>query len=137
MTDLFDSPGGNRVEWEEYQGKLLLIWPISQERDVKTKDYGEKDAIRADMVVLDAEGGPQEVSDILIFPLVLQGQLRRNTGKGRPVFGRLGQGEKTGKQNPPWKLLDYTEADKKLATDYLNTRSQTVKPDTKYDDVPF
>lgn len=136
--DPFDAPGtATNVDWETYLGKLLLIWPISKEVDVKTKDYGEKDAIRADLVVLDADGGPEEFFDILIFPLVLQGQLRRNVGKGRPNLGRLGQGEPTGKQKPPWKLIEASDKDKQRARDYLNKRPVTVKPDDKYGDVPF
>lgn len=135
--DPFDAPGAaSNVEWEAYLGKLLLIWPISKEEDVKTKDYGDKDAIRADLVVLDGNDGPEEFFDILIFPLVLQGQLRRNVGKGRPNLGRLGQGEAVGKQKPPWKLFVASEKDEQMARDYLNKRPATAKPD-KYDDVPF
>jgi hypothetical protein len=133
VTDPFDAPGtASQVDWESLLGKLLLIRPLSKEEGVKTQDYGEKDAIRADMVVLDAEDGPDELLDILIFPLVLQGQLRRNIGKDRPVVGRLGQGEAKGKQKPPWKLLEASDADKEVARRYLTAQSTG-----KYDDVPF
>lgn len=136
MTDEFDKPGtASNVEWEEYLGKLLIIWPISKEANVKTQDYGEKDAIRADMAIVDGADGPEELPDILIFPLVLQGQLRRKMGK--TVLGRLGQGEAKAKQKPPWKLQDATEADEKLARDYLSKRTTSSKPSGNYDDVPF
>lgn len=137
MTEvLFDDPGGNAIDWEDYLGKLLLIWPLGQE-EVKTADYGEKDAIRADMVVLDGADGPEELPDILVFPLVLQGQLKRNLRTGKPVVGRLGQGEAKAKQKPPWKLMEASEADKAMATKYLTAKQAKPKPDQKFDDVPF
>lgn len=138
MTDPFDSPGSaSQVEWENYLGKLLLITPVSKEIGVKTKDYGEKDAIRADMVVLDAPDGPEELPDILVFPLVLQGQLRRNIGKDRPVIGRLGKDkdevDSKGRvtRQGAWKLLEAADADKEKTRKYLSGNAE------KYDDVPF
>lgn len=129
--DLFDDPGVlSKVDWEDYLGRLLLIYPKSKEADVQTKDYGTKDAIRADMVVLDGPNGPEDLGEILVFPLVLQGQLRRNIGKGRPNLGRLAQGEATGKQKPPWVLVEADEAGKKLARDYISKKPA-------FDDVPF
>jgi hypothetical protein len=139
---LFDDPGGNQVEWSDHLGKLLLIWPLSQET-VKTNDYGEKEAIRADMVVLDGADGPEDMPDVLVFPLVMQGQLRRNLSNGKPIVGRLGQGEakKDSKgretQKPPWKLLEASEGDKVTATKYLTNRQAKPKPEQKFDDVPF
>lgn len=138
MTEvLFDDPGsGNNIEWEDFLGKLLIIWPFGQE-EIKTNDYGEKDAIRADMVVLDGADGPEELPDILVFPLVLQGQLKRNIKTGKPVVGRLGQGEAKGKQNPPWKLMEASEADKVKAVKYLTAKKTKAKSNNKFDDVPF
>jgi len=139
---LFDDPGGDNVEWADHLGKLLLIWPLAQE-EVKTADYGEKEAIRADMAVLDGEDGPEELPDILVFPLVLQGQLRKGIRTGKPVLGRLGQGDAKldsrgkEKQKPPWKLFPASDSDRDLAAKYVMTRQAKPKPDNKFDDVPF
>lgn len=142
VTDvLFDDPGGDNVEWADHLGKLLLIWPLSQE-EVKTADYGDKDAIRADMVVLDGPDGSEELPDILVFPLVLQGQLRKGLRTGNPVLGRLGQGEAKldsrgkEKQKPPWKLFPASDEDKAMAARYVKDKPKP-KPDNKFDDVPF
>lgn len=142
--DLFDDPGGNRIEWADYLGKLLLIWPLSQET-VKTEDYGEKDAIRADIVVVDGDDGPEDLPDILIFPLVLQGKVRRHINTGKCVIGRLGQGKPKlnsrgeEKQKPPWDLLRATDEDRMLARKYLaeGKARPTTRPAEKFDDVPF
>lgn len=128
----FDDPGViSKIDWEDYLGRLLLIYPKSKEEKIQTKNYGERDAIRADMIVLDGPGAPDDLGEILVFPLILQGQLRRNIGKGRPNLGRLAQGEPAAKgQKPPWILVEADEKGKKIARDYLNQ-----KP--KFDDVPF
>lgn len=146
MTDelLFDDPGGNRVEWSDYLGKLLIFWPLSQET-VKTEDYGDKDAIRANMVDMDGDGGPEEITDVLVFPLVLQGRLKKNLNTGRPIVGRLGQGKAKlnsrgeEKQKPPWELLPANDADRVAVTKYLTDRQakEASKSDKKFDDVPF
>lgn len=140
MTDPFDSPGGGgNVDWADHLGKLLLIWPVGKE-EVETKNFGKKEAIRADMVVLGGEN--EELPDILIFPLFMLGQLRRKMGK--IVLGRLGKDEdevdskgRVLKQGA-WKLIDPTDADKDTARSYLAKRQpKPAKADDKYDDVPF
>lgn len=119
MTDPFDGPGGGgSINWEERNGRLLLIKPISKEIGINTS-LGVKDAVRADVVVLDGPGAPEEIKDILIFPLVLQGQVRANCGTGRMNLGRLGYGEKKPGQSPPWKLAEPTDTDKSIARAHL------------------
>lgn len=118
QNDPFSAPGSSNFDIPEYKGNLLLITPLAFETEVKTT-FGEKDAVRADIVILDGEDGPEAHDDVLIFPLVLIGQTKGRVGKGM-VLGRLGQREpsKPG-QNPAWALEDPTDEDKQAARDYL------------------
>ncbi len=126
--DLFDDPGqSDKVDWEEHSGRLLLIYPLEKVEGIQT-DYGESDAIRANVVALDGPGAPEEFKNTLVFPRVLQGQLRNNVGTGRPVIGRLGQGEKKKGQSPPWQLRAATETDKQKARDYVNRKPAVDEP---------
>ena len=124
MTDPFDGPASSTgISWEDIKGRLLLITPHSQEEGIKTA-HGDAAAVRADVVVLDGPDAPTEYSDTLIFPKVLQGQVRKNCGTGRMNLGRLGQGNKKPGQSAPWMLGDPDDADKAVARDYL---AQSVK----------
>lgn len=109
------SAGG--VKWEDHNGALLLITPHSVESGVNTT-FGTKDAVRADVVVLDGPNAGAEYADVLVFPGVLIGQLRSQLGK--KVIGRLGQGVGKPGQKPPWKLSEATEADKQVGVAWLN-----------------
>ncbi len=114
-NDPFDSPASSvGIRWEELNGRLLLVTPLSKEAEIKT-DYGVAEAIRANVVVLDGPDSPVEFRDTLIFPKVLQSQVRGNIGTGRANLGRLGQGNKKPGQSPPWRLADPTEDDKNVA----------------------
>ena len=78
---------------------------------------GEKDAIRADVAILDGNQAGEAIDDALVFPRVLIGQLRSKTGG--MVLGRLGQGTAKPGQNAPWKLDEPTEADRVLGRAHL------------------
>lgn len=119
MTDLFDAPGSaSGLDLKTIEGCLLLIKPLTLETGINTA-LGEKDAIRADVTVLDGPGAPVEHNDVLIWPRVLQGQIRSNVGSGRFNLGRLGKGQAKSGQNAPWKLADPTDADKDVARAHL------------------
>lgn len=120
MTDdMFDGPSSTTgIQWDQINGRLLLIKAHSVETDIKTS-FGDTDAVRADVTVLDGPDSPEEYRDTLIFPRVLQGQVRSNAGTGRMNLGRLGQGNKKPGQSAPWLLGDPTDADKAIARDYL------------------
>lgn len=125
--DPFDAPGGGDLfDWESHNRRLLLITPHSIEEGIKT-DFGEKNATRADIVVLGEPGaGPDEViRDTLIFPQYIQGQVRSVVGTGRMTLGRLGQGEAQRNQKPPWLLSDPTDADKAIARAYLTGKGKS------------
>lgn len=118
---MFDNPASaTGIQWADHLGRLLLIEPAGFETGITTS-LGEKDAVRADITVLDAADGPDQYKDVLIFPRVLIGQTRSMIGK--KVLGRLGQGAAKAGQNPPWKLDDYSAEDEKAAAAYLEGRT--------------
>lgn len=113
-TDQFSAPASTTgIDWKNSLGHLLLVSPLSVEEKVNTS-LGEKDAIRADIVDLD-DG--EQYTDVLVFPRVLQGQLRPKIG-GK-VLGRLGQGTAKPGQSAPWLLQDFTQADAQKASDWI------------------
>jgi len=124
-ADLFDAPGSAAgIKWEDLNGRLLLIKPLAVEEGIKTV-HGDSRAVRADVVVLDGPGAPEEYMDTLIFPKVLQGQVRGNAGTGRFNLGRLGKGVAKPGQSAPWVLADPTEDDAKAARAWLAQNAET------------
>jgi len=126
---LFDNPGTTTsIKWADHEGRLVLIWP----KEEKPFEYdGEtKNVIEARVVILDAPGGtPVEYSNTVIFPKVMQGQVRGNIGRGRPNLGRVGKGEAKPRQSPPWILIDPNENDKQLAVKFLTGNIATKAAD--------
>jgi hypothetical protein len=107
-------------------GSLLLIEPHEIVVQMATT-FGPSDAIRADVAVLDGALAGQTFADTLIFPRVLQSQLRSRINE--KVLGRLGQGAvRQQGQSAPWTLTAATEQDKALGNQYLATRVQRVAP---------
>lgn len=128
------------IQWEDFLGKLLLIEPKSYEQEVNTQ-YGTKPAVRADVTVVDADAGPEEWPEALIFPGVLINQTRSLLGQ--KVLGRLGQGTPKQGQKPPWVIQDPTEEDIAIGTRYIDSRSPKVSapaqphPEQQESGVPF
>jgi hypothetical protein len=122
MSNPFTKPAAaSGIQWEQLLGKLLLIEPKSLERDVQTV-HGAKDAVRADVTVLDEAPGPEEYPDALIFPSVLITQVR--SAIGEQVLGRLAQGVPKVGQKPPWRLNDATDEDINAGVAYLKSRTE-------------
>lgn len=121
--DEFAPPSSSNFKIADYEGALLMITPKGIEEDVPTA-FGETDAIRADVVILDgdSEDVGEEYKEALIFQRVLQGQLRPAIGKNR-VLGRLGRGVAKKGQDAPYLLEDPTEGDKKKARAWLKENS--------------
>jgi hypothetical protein len=118
MSDEFASPASSTgIKWEPLKGSLLLIEPHSFEEEVKT-DYGITSAVRADVHVLDGKNSGEEYLDTLIFPKVLQSQVRNRIGM--KVLGRLEQGAAKPGQSPPWRIADSTDGEKAAARKWLN-----------------
>lgn len=114
------APGGGGIEWAEYKGKLLVVEPLEVEKDVKTI-HGETDAVRANVYVVLGKDKHEAFEDTLVFPRVLQSQIRRKIGS--VVVGRLDQGEAKRGQNAPWVLAEASPADLKKAADFWSSMS--------------
>ena len=113
---------GDMFSAKENVGRLLLIENVGAPEQVNTV-HGLSDAIRADVTVIDAPGGPAEHLQSLVFGRALVGTLSRSAAGGAPVLGRLGQST-TGKagQSPAWILTEYTPADAAVASAYMQHR---------------
>jgi hypothetical protein len=127
------TPAG--LVYEDLNGRLLLINVNKLELDVPTV-YGDKNAIKADIAVLDGDDKGHEYLDTLIFPTLLVRQLERFIG-GK-VVGRMGQGEKKPGQKPPWKLTAATDQEKAVAQKYEAFKaSQMPTVAVEDDEEPF
>ena len=121
VSDIFDGPGtssGDTVTWDDLEGRLLLIKPLELHSSIKTS-FGDKEAIAADVHVLDGPNAGTVSHDVFVFPLALQGQIKKNIATGRFNLGRLGKGVPKPGQRAPWRLLDPTDDDKGLARKYV------------------
>lgn len=120
MSNPFANPATpSGIQWDDHNGRLLLIEPKDVEKDVATS-FGEKDAVRADVTVIDAPDEPEVYGDALIFPGVLISQTRSLIGQ--KVLGRLSQGVAKSGQKPPWRLDEATDDDVKIGSKYLESR---------------
>jgi len=125
MTD-FNDPGatsGDSLPLPELLGDLLMFTVDKVTDPIETK-HGTTTATAVAVVVLDGASQGAEYADCLIFPKVLQSQLKASVG-GAKVLGRLGQGENV-KGNPPWLLNAATDADKDLARQWISAKAQPV-----------
>jgi hypothetical protein len=112
------SPSG--IDYAELKGSLLLFDVTGLEDHIPTSvtKPGEKSpAVRVNMTILDGAQAGTRVEDSLVFPKVLQGQLRSRVGQ--LVLGRLTQGQAKPGQSAPWKLDPATAEDKTKAEAYL------------------
>ena len=101
-------------------GELLLIRPTEYiESMVTTASNEPTDAIRADVVVLNADGTSALHEDLLVFPVLLKRDLKRALDNDEPFLGRLSMGEKKpGKSAPYIFVTNPQEEEKELARAY-------------------
>jgi hypothetical protein len=112
------------IEFKDHQGALLMFEVLGVEDHVPTSvtKPGEKSpAVRANVTVLDGTNAGGVFDDALVFPKVLQGQLRSRVGQ--LVLGRLTLGLAKPGQSAPWKLEPATDQDKAKAEEYLRTKT--------------
>lgn len=119
-NDEFDK-AGSYVAIKDLLGELVLFTPTEHVEEVKT-DFGDKDAVITDLVVLSQDGTP-EYSDVMVFQGSLIGQLKRKIPTGRKLLGRIAKGEAKKGQNAPYILAAPSEADEQAARDYLAGRT--------------
>jgi hypothetical protein len=116
-NDEFGAPASSEgIQWADLKGSLLMfdVHEVIPEMDTQ---FGTSSAVRATVTVLDGEKAGEVVTDTLVFPKVLQSQIKSRVG-GK-VLGRLGQGEAKKGQSAPWKLSEATEADKTVARAHI------------------
>lgn len=105
------APSGG-LDFKEYNGALLLIDVLMVEDHIPTVHTkpGEKSpAVRANVVVLDGPKSGEVYEDTLIFPKILQSQVKGKVGQ--KVLGRLRQGIAKPGQSAPWQLAEATAED--------------------------
>lgn len=130
-TDEFDTASAY-VSMKDLLGELVLFTPSEYVDEVKT-DFGTKDAVVTDLVVLTQEGTP-EFTDAMIFQGSLIGALKRKIPTGRKLLGVIELGEAKKGQNAPYILVAPTDEQKQVARDYLAGR--TIDVATSADDAP-
>lgn len=116
------SPSG--INYGDLQGALLMFEVMGVEDHVPTAytKAGEKNpAVRANLTVLDGTQQATVLEDCLVFPKVLQGQLRSRVGQ--LVLGRLGQGVAKAGQSAPWKLEPASDEDKRKAEEWMKVKA--------------
>jgi len=116
MTFRDPTTGGDKLPLDELKGSLLLFSVHEQMAEMQTS-FGAATPIRADVAVLDGARKGEAFTDALIFPRVLQGNLRGSIGE--MVIGRLGKGTAKAGQSAPWVLEAATDADKAVGERYL------------------
>jgi hypothetical protein len=128
MSNPFAAPAAPAagVQWGDHLGALLIFSVKAVETAIPTS-YGESDAVRANVAVLDGPHGGTEHEEVLVFPKVLQSQLRSRVGQ--MVLGRLTQGQGKPGQSPPWMLDAATPQDEQTAAAWLAARNAPVAPD--------
>lgn len=145
QRDEFDTPGAY-VAVKDLLGELVLFTPIEYVEEVTT-DFGTKDAVTTDLVVLSGEDAGTEYESVLIFQGSLIGSLKRKvpaytngvmTREGRKVLGVIAKGDAKKGQNAPYILAAPTDEQKQVARDYLAGRTieQATEQDAPADD-PF
>lgn len=132
----YATPGApaDPVNWQELTGSLLLVKPLSVETGIQTV-HGAASAVRANMTVLDGPQRGREYADALVFPRMLQAQLKSRIGK--MVLGRLTQGQAKPGQTAPWVLDAATDADKQIADQYRARNSQPTYAAPASAQAPF
>lgn len=132
QRDEFDTPGAY-VAIKDLLGELVLFTPTEYVEEVTT-DFGTKDAVITDLVVISQ--GCAEYSDVMIFQGSLIGQLKRRVSTGRKLLGVIAKGEAKKGQNAPYIVETPTEDQAQMARDFLAGRTVASAAPSKSDD-PF
>jgi len=125
MSDRYSTPAppADPVNWQELVRCLLLIKPLEVESNVQTV-HGATSAVRVNMIVLDGAQTGREYADALVFPRMMQAQIKSRIGQ--MVLGRLTQGTAKPGQTAPWVLAEATPADEQIADAHLRNASSSA-----------
>lgn len=115
--------GGDKLPLDELEGCLLLVDVHEHDPDFETT-FGRTGMVRADVAVLDGARKGDRFDETLIFPKVLQSQLRSSVGE--QVLGRLGKGRAKPGQSAPWQLVAADDNDKATAQRYVEYHAAEV-----------
>lgn len=154
-NDDFDT-AGEYVAMKDLLGELVLFAPVEYVEEFPT-DFGTKDAVITDLVVLTQDGQPN-YSDVMIFQGSLIGQLKRripvhggtvrnedgttrvvSPRAGKKLLGVIAKGEAKKGQNAPYILLAPDDAQSQMARDYLAGRTvdAATQATAPVEDDPF
>lgn len=125
MTFQDPASGGDKLPLDQLEGALLLFTVKGVETDIVTK-FGNSDAVKADVAVLDGDHKGELFGDTLVFPRVLRSSLAPHVGS--MVIGRLGKGTAKSGQSAPWILNAATAEDKQVGERYLEHVSKVAEP---------
>ena len=120
-------PSTDSFDPREHDGRLLAISTDKLLRDVQTRRYGPRPAVRADIVVIDTTP-PRLLRQVLVFPTRLIRQLIEISQGGLIALGRLEKGEDTGSGVPPWQLADPSPDEIALADRTVGDRLRPSTP---------
>ena len=144
MSDEFVSaaPPSGGIDFKDHKGSLLVVDVLGVEAHVPTvhtKPGEQSPAVRANVYVITGPGESDDYEDTLIFPKVLQGQLKGKIGS--KVVGRLTQGVAKPGQSAPWLIDAATEDDLAKARQWVAARTgaqfASAAPATQSAQAPF
>lgn len=118
-------PPGDGIDYKEHYNELLHIEVLGVETGINTV-HGPTDAVRANVTPLDGPTAGTTIADTLIFPKVLQSQLKGSVGQS--VIGRLGQGQAKPGQSAPWLLNPATDAEVAAGVQFEASRTVAAPP---------
>src|SRR5690606_5886098 len=94
MSDPFASAGAAGTKITDFEGQLLLLRPTEYITGMKTEYSDDKDAVVAEVTVLDGPGDQEDIGEVYIFQGGIIGQLKKKIGKkAELVVGSLSKGE--------------------------------------------
>ena len=114
---------GEGIQFKDHLGALVLIDVLGFEEKIKTS-FGDNDAVRANVHVIEGAGAGESYEDTLIFPRLLVSQTKKAIGQ--KVLGRLGQGNAKPGQSAPWILSEATPEDIAKAETWVAQNAPTV-----------
>ncbi len=117
-------------------GELFLITPLRKET-VNTTEYGEKEVIVADVVLINTKkpAKSEEHEEVFVFGAWLQGAIRHAIGERR-VLGRLDKAaDKKSGRGYVWKLEDADDDDIDAARESLASLDPFAKKGSKSKDA--